>query len=249
MGNGPSIQIENDLRKETETEKNQEIDDEAKSDEGQEAENDENQQNIETLKVPHQIKVARLYSFLFLARRFIMVLIVVLIPSSKSMFPLKILLLIILQTDYIAYTSFVRSFEKTKDQVVEVLNEIVYFVLILFLIKFDSEPKWTSFTVYLYIGIIFTQLLILSLTSITGGIIGLVRLAKRSITNRGINIAEECENVNESVKENNDHSSLSICTQFNQHRLEASKGPTSSPENSKDHQNLFEEEKNARNGM
>ena len=86
MGNGPSIEIENDLRKETETEKNQEIDDEAKSDEGQEAENDENQQNIETLKVPHQIKVARLYSFLFLARRFIMVLIVVLFRVQNHCF-------------------------------------------------------------------------------------------------------------------------------------------------------------------
>ena len=158
------------------------------------------------------------------------------------------LLLIILQTDYIAYTTFVRSFEKTKDQVVEVLNEVVFFALMILLVKLDSQSKWTSIAVYLYIGIIFSQIFILCFTSITSGIVRLVRLIKRSKTNRDIDIAEECQNENKSVKENNDHSSLSICTQFNQHRPEALKGPTSSPENSKDHQNLFEEEKNDRNG-
>ena len=77
---------------------------------------------------------------------------------------------------YILYAINVRSFEKIKDQVVEVSNEVVFFFLILLLIQFYSESEWTNFTVNFYIGIILSQLLILLMVPIA---IAMIRFLAR----------------------------------------------------------------------
>ena len=121
---------------------------------GKEIDNEEDQELIETLEGLKEIKLARLYSFLFLLKRLVLVIAIVLVPSSQSSFANKILFLLLLQGGHIVYAIYIRSFEKRKDQAVEILNEIVYFALLILLIKFYSEEKWTNFAIHLYIGII-----------------------------------------------------------------------------------------------
>ena len=64
----------------------------------QEEENHETQNPNELSKLPLKIKIARLYSLMFLVRRLMMIFLAVLIPSSQSSFSLKISILFILQT-------------------------------------------------------------------------------------------------------------------------------------------------------
>ena len=135
---------------EAESKENQEAEDEK----DQQVGNEDSQDLIETSEMIHEIKIARLYSFLFLARRMITILIVVLIPSSPRFFAYKILFLLFLQTAYILHTIFIRSFKETKDQVIEVLNEFVIFTLMFLFIMFYSDEKWTDIVIFLYIGII-----------------------------------------------------------------------------------------------
>ena len=132
-----------------------------------------------------------------------MVLIVVLIPSSVTLFSLKILSLLLLQTVYTLYAIYLRSFEKNKDQVVEVSNELVYFILIILLIRLYAESKWTDIAVYLYIGIILSQLLVLFIVSIVNGVISLIKLIKNFSTSNDINNCEEFQSENNSEKESN----------------------------------------------
>ena len=64
----------------------------------QEKENRETHNLTETSMLPPKVKIARLYSLMFLVRRLVMIFLVVLIPSSQSSFSLKISILSILQT-------------------------------------------------------------------------------------------------------------------------------------------------------
>ena len=123
-----------------------------------------------------RVKLDRLYYMIFFARRLTISLLAVFIPGS--VFALKIVFLLPLQIAYLAYTIFVRSFTKTKDRVVETLSEITYLVLLIFLIKYHSKSKWTNVAEGEFIGIIFLQILTLSLVSIISSIIELVKFYK-----------------------------------------------------------------------
>ena len=121
-----------------------------------------------------RVKLDRLYYMIFFARRLTISLLAVFIPGS--VFALKIVFLLPLQIAYLAYTIFVRSFTKTKDRVVETLSEITYLVLLIFLIKYHSKSKWTNVAEGEFIGIIFLQILTLSLVSIISSIIEIITL-------------------------------------------------------------------------
>ena len=55
------------------------------------------------------------------------------------------------------YALFVRSFASKKDQIVEILNEIVILTLIALLAKYNSKEKWTDASENAFIGIILLQ--------------------------------------------------------------------------------------------
>ena len=110
--------------------------------EEQEGQGDEAEHPENSIAVPLTIKIARLYYLLFLIKRTIMILIAVFIPDSA--FVLKICLFLILQIACILYACFIRSFANKKDQIVEILNEIVVLVLLALLTKYNSEEKWTD---------------------------------------------------------------------------------------------------------
>ena len=124
----------------------------------QKDENEEVHESSKASELPRQIKIARLYSSLFLIKILLTVLIVVLIPSSISLFALKVLSLLLLQTAYILYANCIRIFAESKNQVIEICNELVFFTLIILLTQLYSESKWTDLTTNIFIGIIVSQL-------------------------------------------------------------------------------------------
>ena len=177
----------------------------------------QNSQNVSV--VPIKIRVARLYHLLFLIRRLVVILIIVIIPSH-SLFALKISLLLILQILCIVYAALIRSFSNKKNQVVEVFNETIVFVLIIFLANFNSEEKWKEPVVHTFIGIILFQAYTLLLVTIIGAIVKLFRFIQRCRTRVRIKNFEEDQNEeNHQEDQKEAKSSSSISNDFNQGRM------------------------------
>ena len=148
-----------------------------RAEENEKDEDDQSQGSRNLPVVPMKIKVARLYYITFLARRLIMGLILVLIPSS-SISGLKTSLLLVLQTLCIMYAILIRSFDSKKDQIVEAFNEIGILVLIVFLSSFYSKDDWTEADENTFIGIILFQSFTFLLINVTGTIFLLYKFAK-----------------------------------------------------------------------
>ena len=127
---------------------------------GQQQEHDANSVESGNAKsrseVSWKTKMARLYYFLFLMRRLIKVLILVLIPNS--LFSLRVILFLIIQVAHMMYLIKIRSFAEYANQIIEVLNESVLFILAIFLIDRSSESEWTDAAVNVFIGIILSHL-------------------------------------------------------------------------------------------
>ena len=146
-----------------------------------EDEDDEDQEDDDEQDVPKNVKLARLYHFIFLCRRLIITLLVVLLPSS--VFALKVILLLLLQIAYLAYIISIKSFTETKDRIVEVFSEFIFLVLIFFVIIYRSESKWTSSAEKEFIGIILSLVIIvflISLASLAFELLKRVRNARKA---------------------------------------------------------------------
>ena len=137
-------------------------------------------QNFDTVsRLKKKIKTARLYSFLFLIRRLIIVLIAVILPDS--LFELRVSLALALQSSYILYAILIRSFVEVKDQLVEVFNEVVLLVLIIIMTLYNSESQWNDRVVYAVIGIILFQSIILMFVSMIGALVRFIRRCKKTV--------------------------------------------------------------------
>ena len=102
-----------------------------------------------------------------------MIFIVVLMPDSFYL--LKISILIALQAVCLAYNILKRSFAECKDQTVEIFNEFVFLILILFLVHYPSESDWIHIAEDAFIGIIMSQIWILTAVSMISSIIKLAK--------------------------------------------------------------------------
>ena len=96
----------------------------------------------------------RLYSTVLLARRAFLVIFLVMGSSLNSI--LIIAPMIVIQFTYLSLFVVVRPYKATKDNILEITNELFYFVLIALLSHFNSESKWTniieSWYLFLIIG-------------------------------------------------------------------------------------------------
>ena len=110
-----------------------------------------------------------------------MVLMIVFIEDFQT----KIYSLIAMQVLRINYSYWIRSFNMIKDQIIEILNEIVYLVLIVLLTQYTDFDKWDKIATFVYIGIILSYtwvLLALSILMFIKAILGIGvvrRLLKR----------------------------------------------------------------------
>ena len=188
--------------------------------------------------VPKNVKIARLYYFLYLLKRLIMIFIVVLLPNS--LFEFKISILVALQTAYIVYSIFNRSFDQYKDHVVEIFNEFVLLILMILLNKYNSESDWTEMAESLYIGIILSQLWILLFVSLINGCVKLVKAVNQCINSN----SEETQNRSRSIEASNfANISFSDNDQMSDNRLEVPRGSNIFNIKAKTYQDNIEDEK------
>ena len=84
----------------------------------------------------------RLYSTVLLARRAFLVVFLVMGSSLNSI--VIIAPMIVIQFAYLSLFVVVRPYKATKDNILEITNELFYFVMIALLSHFNSESKWTK---------------------------------------------------------------------------------------------------------
>ena len=75
-------------------------------------------------------------------------------------FETKIYSLIAMQILRVNYAYWIRSFNTKKDQIIEMFNEATYLVLMVLLTMYTSSDKWTEKAASVYMGIIFSYLMI-----------------------------------------------------------------------------------------
>ena len=110
----------------------------------------------ENAEVPYEIKMARLYTSVFLLRRLLMVLIFVFLSESYNR--LKIFSSIALQVAYILYLVKFRCFEGMKDKIYEIANEVILLgFMVAFFVKL-SQSGYDSLEVALLNALLFQSL-------------------------------------------------------------------------------------------
>ena len=97
-------------------------------------------------------KKHKIYTTVLLTRRLIFV--VLLITWVFILSRILVILLSIIQTLYIVYISYLRPYEESKGNLIEILNEIYFGFLILFLSIINTEDEWNSVKTNLYMGVI-----------------------------------------------------------------------------------------------
>ena len=84
----------------------------------------------------------RLYSTILLSRRFIFVMLLIISSSLSSIW--LILSMLVMQIIYFALITWIRPYTSTKDNILEIINESFYLLLIAFLIHYNSDERWTK---------------------------------------------------------------------------------------------------------
>ena len=109
-----------------------------------------------------QQKEARIYVSVQLIRRVYFVVLLVIFPTVLDIWPL-ILMLITSQLMYLSLFVYIRPFEETKGNVIEIANEIILFSLLFSHFFLNSEDKWNSFSTSLYSSIIVANIFLIFL--------------------------------------------------------------------------------------
>ena len=109
----------------------------------------------------NKVNRARLYMTIFLTRRLILVIMIVCIKDLVSVI-FGILWFMVLQLVYILALIIIRPFEENKDNVSELINEFVFFILLSSMLHFHDHSKWNSAIEMIFIGFILSNNLIVS---------------------------------------------------------------------------------------
>ena len=99
-----------------------------------------------------QNKRHEFYVTLLLLRRFwfVILLITWLFISSRAL----ILVLCLIQAFYILNLSYLRPYEETKENLIEILNEIYFEFLVIFLAIVNTEDEWNSIKTKIYMWVL-----------------------------------------------------------------------------------------------
>ena len=107
-----------------------------------------------------KIKKARLFTPIFLLRRLILVLLIQIFMKLSSHY-YKVAIYSSLQLAYIMILVIILPFKSWKDNFSLMINETVFFVLLLSFIYFDEPTKWSSITETVFIGTIIANNVVL----------------------------------------------------------------------------------------
>ena len=109
-----------------------------------------------------QQKEARIYVSVQLIRRVYFVVLLIIFPTVLGIWPIM-LMLTASQSMYLSFFIYIRPFEETKGNVIEIVNEIILYCLLPTPFFFNSEYKWDSASTTLYSSIIVVNILIIFL--------------------------------------------------------------------------------------
>ena len=101
------------------------------------------------LKMQKRFKI---YTSIILIRRIFYVFLLVVLISAPSKATIGIL--VFFQLIFTVYRAIFKSFEELKVDVIEIMNEAYYLILLSLLIFFNSESNWSSATTDIYMWII-----------------------------------------------------------------------------------------------
>ena len=87
-------------------------------------------------------KVHKIYTTMLLLRRLIFVILLVTWTFISSR--VLIIILAIIQVVYAACLTYLRPYDESKNNIIEILNEIYFFFLILFLAIINTKNEWSS---------------------------------------------------------------------------------------------------------
>ena len=104
-------------------------------------------------------KKSKLYVPVLLMRRAIFVILLITLQCIKS--SILIGLLSILEIWYLIYIIILRPFEEKKNNIIEIINEIFFSVLLSSLLYLKSESDWNSKITDIYMWIIMSNTLII----------------------------------------------------------------------------------------
>ena len=99
---------------------------------------------------------ARHYNVLRMIRRFIFVFLVIVLAPSLSYWAIFGITLIQL-VFYITYATIVRPYVETKNNIIEISNELFFTFLLASLFYYNSESRWTSLAKNIYIWVILSN--------------------------------------------------------------------------------------------
>ena len=100
-----------------------------------------------------QNKKSKLYALLLILRRTLFVAILVCFDSMQH--TVQVVVLLILQLFYLSSIIFIRPYEKVKDNIIEIINEVYFFWCLIWLNFFYLKDKWTQFATNSFIIIVF----------------------------------------------------------------------------------------------
>ena len=100
-------------------------------------------------------KAARLYTVFLLLRRLAFVSLLITLASVYSFYTM--LALIIIQLCYFVFLVIVRPFDEIKNNIIEIMNELYFGILLWWLFYFKSEDRWTATSTNLFIWIIWSN--------------------------------------------------------------------------------------------
>ena len=98
------------------------------------------------------MKRFKFYTVILISRRTIFIVVLICLVSTSSI--LVISILSILQLIYLLYLVILRPFWEIKCNIIEIINEIWFSSLIIYLLYFNTEKRWTSLPISIYIWLI-----------------------------------------------------------------------------------------------
>ena len=102
-------------------------------------------------------KKSKLYVSILLMRRAIFVILLITLQSIQSW--ILVTMLGVLQIWYLIYIIILRPFEEKRNNIIEIVNEIFFSILLNSLIFLNSESVWSSTIIHIYMWIIISNTL------------------------------------------------------------------------------------------
>ena len=97
-------------------------------------------------------RVHRLHSLIFFVKRFLICSVIFLLKDIGV--ELKLLLLIVIQFCSLLWSVALRSYQGLKDQIVEIIGEALFAVLLIWVLFHEEVSDWTKISTYCFIFLI-----------------------------------------------------------------------------------------------